>query len=79
MFFCRHNGKNIVEKKNIVVYLITRISVVSTEKPDDTSRFFDDTEKSINQNVIFGQFLKIQLSPDISSTQSKKKYPHLPP
>ena len=52
---------------------------MSTEKHDDVSRIFDDTGKSMDQNVIFDQFLKIQLSPDISSTQCKKKYPHLPP
>ena len=52
---------------------------MSTEKHDDVSRIFDDTGKSMDQNVIFDQFLKIQLSPDISSTQSKKKYPNLPP
>ena len=54
-------------------------TVMSTEKHDDISRIFDDTGKSMDQNVIFDQFLKIQLSPDISSTQSKKKYPNLPP
>ena len=54
-------------------------TVMSTEKHDDVSRIFDDTGKSMDQNVIFDQFLKIQLSPDISSTQSKKKYPNLPP
>ena len=43
---------------------------MSTEKHDDVSRIFDDTGKSMDQNVIFDQFLKIQLSPDISSTQS---------
>ena len=54
-------------------------TVMSTEKHDDISRIFDDTGKSMDQNVIFDQFLKIQLSPDISSPQSKKKYPNLPP
>ena len=54
-------------------------TVMSTEKHDDVSRIFDDTGKSMDQNVIFDQFLKIQLSPDISSPQSKKKYPNLPP
>ena len=54
-------------------------TVLSTEKPDTNSRFYDDTEQSVDQNVIFDQFLKIQLSPDISSPQSKKKYPNLPP
>ena len=54
-------------------------TAMSTEKHDDISRIFDDTGKSMDQNVIFDQFLKIQLSPDISSQQSKKKYPNLPP
>ena len=54
-------------------------TVLTAYLHDDISRFFDDTAKSFNQYVIFGQFLKVQLSIDISSTQSKKKYPHLPP
>ena len=60
-----------------IVYIV--YTVMSTEKHDDVSGIFNGTGKSMHQNVILGQFLKIQLSPDISSPQSKKKYPNLPP